>query len=78
MKLYLTRKLSKNKAFELESFFWKDMSNLSNYFNFWIEWSYKGDHAGFTINLEILTFYFNFKVYDIRHWDYDNNCYEKE
>lgn len=57
------------------------------YFDFYIKligllsinffWSRKTDHAG--LNLEILFFglLFYFKVYDARHWDYENDRYEQ-
>ena len=47
------------------------------WFNFQIQWTRKQDHAGFQILVEIYKFMFDFKIYDIRHWDYDNNSYEK-
>jgi len=48
------------------------------YFNFSINWTRKQDHAGLTILFECFSFMFDWKVfYDIRHWDWVNNCYEK-
>lgn len=47
------------------------------YFNFSINWTRKQDHAGFQFLIEIHKFMFDFKIYDTRHWDWDNDCYEK-
>lgn len=35
------------------------------------------DHAGPALDLNFLGYMFNVKVYDHRHWDYDNHCWEK-
>lgn len=45
-------------------------------FSFHLSLTQKCDHAGFDFCLEILSFYFCFKIYDCRHWDYDNKCWE--
>lgn len=34
------------------------------------------DHAGPEFGLGLLTHYFIIRVYDIRHWDYQNNTWE--
>jgi|GEM_PF-5670212 len=62
----------KNKYWELE------ISNIYewSYFNFQIKWTRKCDHAGFSILIEIYKFFFDFKIYDIRHWNYEKDRYE--
>jgi len=35
------------------------------------------DHAGLMIELEFLRHFFIINLYDNRHWDYENNCWEK-
>ena len=48
-----------------------------NFFDLFITLNGSGcDHAGFRFNLEIIGLSLNFKVYDSRHWDYENNCWE--
>jgi hypothetical protein len=46
------------------------------FFNFSFSWSRKTDHAGPELLIELPKFYFCFKIYDIRHWDYENDKYE--
>ena len=38
----------------------------------------KVDHAGFFAELDLLGFYLEFSIYDSRHWDDKNQCFEKE
>ena len=38
----------------------------------------KVDHAGFFAELDLLWFYLEFSIYDSRHWDDKNQCFEKE
>ena len=37
----------------------------------------KQDHAGFWFRFSIFGLDFSYRKYDIRHWDYDNDCWEK-
>ena len=37
-------------------------------------YSRKCDHAGFYISITLFGFEISFEIYDIRHWDEDNNC----
>ena len=37
---------------------------------------YGSDHCGPQLEISILGFYFNIKIYDSRHWDYDTNSWE--
>ena len=64
--------------FKKENKFWElQITNSFEgpYFNFQCQWTKKQDHAGFQFLIEIHKFMFDFKVYDTRHWDWDNNCY---
>lgn len=45
------------------------------YFNFGISWTRKCDHAGFRVLFEVMSFMFDFKIYDNRHWDYETKRY---
>ena len=61
--------VTKNKAWELE------IISCSWYLlHAECELSIRGkDHAGFNLELGLLGFVVSFRVYDCRHWDYDNN-----
>lgn len=37
----------------------------------------RGSHAGLTSYIEFFGWLFEFNVHDSRHWDYDNDCWEK-
>jgi hypothetical protein len=67
-------KVSKNKVLEIE--FHKYMYNL---FELNIDLNLDGsDHAGPKFGLAILGFEFNIALFDMRHWDSFDNCWEKE
>ncbi len=36
------------------------------------------DHAGFSLGIDLLRCYIGITFYDHRHWDHENNCWEKE
>jgi hypothetical protein len=38
-------------------------------------WSRKCDHAGLNFIFQIWKFCFEFRVYDIRHWDEEKECF---
>ncbi len=35
------------------------------------------DHAGLTLSFALLGYCASLNVYDSRHWDYENDCWEK-
>jgi hypothetical protein len=51
--------------------------NLFNLFELNIIKNDKTDHAGFHFSLNILGLNFDYNHYDIRHWNYDNDDWEK-
>jgi hypothetical protein len=59
-----------NKYWELQISLFENNPDI---FNFVLNWSRKCDHAGFEFRVEILPFYFSFKIYDNRHWDFEND-----
>jgi len=74
----LNMNLCKSGNFPVKNKFWElQITTLweGPYFNFHFEWSKKCDHAGLQILIEIHKFMFDFKIYDSRHWDWDNNTY---
>ena len=73
----LSKKLTKNKAFEMNLIFWKNSSDI---FKLLLNFTHKCDHSGFRFDFELLGVAFNFTIYDIRHWNYEENRFygEKE
>lgn len=61
--------ISKNKAWELQF----DRFPSGPPMEFTIEYTTTGDHCGFEIRIQLFSLYFHFKIYDKRHWDYDNH-----
>lgn len=47
------------------------------FLNFNFTLNRKMDHSGLDIGIDILGLYLFFKVYDNRHWDFDNECWCK-
>jgi hypothetical protein len=69
--------LTTNKSLELEVSSGKQCCDW-NLFKFDIEFTSKTDHAGFRFNFQLFSLIeFVFSIQDNRHWDYDNNCWEK-
>ena len=68
--------LSKNKSFEYQL----ELGKNSNFhpFQFELKWTSEEDHAGpsFTFGIKYF-FWICISIYDHRHWDYDNNRWEK-
>ena len=65
--------VTKNKAWEIE---------YCKYSLYWLEFdfllSFRGsDHAGPSLLIELFGHSFSFRIYDIRHWDYENNTWEE-
>ena len=52
--------------------------NLLNLFSIKVEINRKQDHSGLYVNLNILGLNQSFNIYDIRHWDIENDCWEKD
>lgn len=64
--------LSKNKSLEVQATIW-----TTALFGIDIDWRSRQDHAGLFISLSFMMFEFYINVYDGRHWDHENNCWEK-
>lgn len=66
--VYWDKKVSKNWAAELQISRWA----MNNYFELWINTAWTGeDHAGPSIYIELFGYMFNFKIYNINHWNWD-------
>jgi hypothetical protein len=62
--------LTQHKAWEFNGYRTHHLINVSFKLNF------KGDHAGIQIELGLLGYSTEFQIYDTRHWDYENDCWE--
>ena len=70
--VYTDKKLSKHKFLELELFV-----DSQHIFELQIDLRLRGrDHAGPAITLNLLCLAVSARIYDHRHWDYKNNCWE--
>lgn len=65
-------KVSTNKGWEVQ--FYKYAYNLVE-LKLDLAWA-GSDHAGPTVELNIFGYTAIIKMYDKRHWDYDNHCWE--
>ena len=69
---YTDKKLSTHKFFELEL-----QIDSSHLFELQIDLRFRGrDHAGPAVTLNLLCLVVSARMYDHRHWDYKNNCWE--
>lgn len=69
------KRLSKNWAAELQI----SRMPLHNIFELWIDTSWAGkDHAGPQFELTIFNFFFNFKIYNVNHWNWDEGRFYTE
>lgn len=69
---FISFKISKFKAFEYQLELDKFYEKTDIYFYR----SKKTDHAGIELIFSIKKlFWVMFNIYDIRHWDYDNDCW---
>lgn len=64
------KKLSKNKAWELQIY----RSNVL--LEAEVNLTHRQDHAGLKLELGLLTWCLSFNVYDTRHWNYDQGCWQ--
>ena len=68
------RKITANKAVEVQFSRWE----AYNIFEFVFDTIWFGeDHGGVGVSFEVLGYFFSAKIYDCRHWDYENHCWEK-
>ena len=65
-------RIFKNKAWELEHTFYDGVIVDCEF-----KITTRGDHAGLNIMLGILGYGVHFSIYDTRHCDYENSCWQK-
>lgn len=71
--VWFIKKLSKHKVVEVQA----STVSIDELLSFEVDLSLAGYNlAGFHISLMLLWFFFDFNLYDTRHWDYENNCWE--
>jgi hypothetical protein len=69
----LNRQLTTNKFLEFEA-----IKSSQTLFEVEADLRITGkDHAGVFISIYILGYGVGFRIYDHRHWDYENNTWEK-
>ena len=67
------RKITTNKAVEVQFSRWQAQS----IFEFGLNTIWFGeDHGGIGFDIELFGYFFQAKIYDVRHWDYKNHCWE--
>ena len=62
--------LFKHTAWELEHSYYSPML-----FDCDVRWTHGQDHAGIGIEVGVLGYGISFRMYDTRHWDYEQNAY---
>jgi len=63
----ISGKITQNKSWELEHTFYDGMILDAE-----CKFTTKQDHAGLELVLGILGYGVHFRIYDCRHWDYEN------
>ena len=73
--LWYDRQLTTHKNFEIQisRFEARNLFDLSLDLRWW-----GSDHQGPEFEVELFGFFFNVKIYDSRHWNYDANRWETE
>lgn len=51
-------------------------SNICNVIGHSFNWDWKRDHAGVHIDVTLFGISFAATLYDVRHWDYEKDCWE--
>lgn len=68
-------KLSENKNFEIQISKFEPRQLL----DFSVDLNWTGtDHAGPSLEIEVFGYMFNVKIYDSRHWNYDEHRWQTE
>ena len=64
--------LTRFKAWELEHTYYSPLL-----FDSELRWTRKIDHAGLEFGIGLLGYGINFRIYDTRHWNDFDNCWEE-
>jgi len=70
---------TKHRSWEVQLTWWTAKSGLNDpmLFRFCTEWTRCCDHAGPCIEFDLWRLFFCAQIYDNRHWDYKNRCWEE-
>ena len=63
-------RINANKAWELEHTYYS-----GSLLDVDISFSVREDHAGLDFTVGLLGYGVSFRIYDTRHWSYENNCF---
>lgn len=64
--------ISKNKNIEIEL-----LKTNDHWFKIELNANFTGqDHAGVSFEISLASYCLTLNIYDSRHWDYENNCWE--
>jgi len=64
-------RISRFTAWELEHTYYSALL-----FDFEMRWNHKTDHAGLEFGTGIFGYGVHFRIYDTRHWNHFDNCWE--
>lgn len=64
--------ITKNKFWEIE--FHRNQRTL---FSIGFTLTFKQSHSGLSFDFGLFGYWFMLEIYDNRHWNYDNNCWEE-
>lgn len=64
-------KITKNMAWEFEI-----IRYSYTFAEFNTSYTVRQDHAGFDLEIGLFGYSMHFQIYDSRHWNYTNNCWE--
>jgi len=62
--------ITQNKAWEAE------LLQTQQLIGFQLSFTVRRDHAGLDLEVGLFGYSISFKIYDTRHWDYQNACWE--
>ena len=70
----IDKKLTEFKHFEMQITKWSP----DRLFSISVDTHWYGtSHGGVGFDIEVLGYFFAAKIYDYRHWDHENHCWEK-
>lgn len=64
--------ITQNKSWEFQTYY-----HSYTLFEFGFGLNFKQSHSGLNVAIGIFGYSVDFRIYDNRHWDSENNCWEK-
>jgi len=71
----LNFRVADNKSIEID---WGHFAECAKIFEASFKITEREDHAGARLCFEIIGYFFHIVLYDHRHWDFENDCWEGE